>query len=47
MPVSIGGHDDYEVWKPHFKLRKAEQAGVRGCLLGLREEFMRIKKDNW
>eukprot|EP00105_Crassostrea_gigas_P033630 XP_011457076.1 PREDICTED: sortilin isoform X2 [Crassostrea gigas] len=41
------GRDDYEVWKPHFELRKAEQAGVRGCLLGLREEFMRIKKDNW
>ncbi|XP_056000004.1 sortilin-like isoform X2 [Ostrea edulis] len=39
--------DDYEVWKPHFKLRMDEKADVKGCLLGKKEEFKRIKKDAW
>lgn len=41
------GSDDYEIWRPHMELRKEEQEAVKGCLLGVKEEFMRIKKDNW
>lgn len=47
MLVSLGGSDDYEIWRPHMELRKEEQEAVKGCLLGVKEEFMRIKKDNW
>ncbi|XP_061187283.1 sortilin-like isoform X1 [Saccostrea echinata] len=41
------GSDDYEKWIPHVKLRANEEAGVKGCLLGMREEFKRIRKDSW
>ena len=42
-----GGSDDYEVWKPHNTLRSQEEQDVKGCLLGMREEFKRVKKDKW
>ncbi|CAH8534518.1 unnamed protein product [Heterobilharzia americana] len=34
--------DDYEIWIPH----SSEESGKDGCLLGVKEQFRRLKKDS-
>ncbi|GFR77048.1 sortilin [Elysia marginata] len=36
---------DYEEWIPHFSLSKIE--GREGCLLGMKEQFRKIKAGSW
>ncbi|XP_067683191.1 sortilin-like [Haliotis asinina] len=38
---------DYDVWEPHHEMRRFENKGVEGCLLGLRESFKKLKADSW
>jgi len=46
LPVLCSGADiDYESWTSHFDNSLNPQ--FKGCLLGRRETFMRLKKDSW
>ncbi|ESO99480.1 hypothetical protein LOTGIDRAFT_231095 [Lottia gigantea] len=39
--------DDYVEWKAHESLRKKENSGVEGCLLGKKQSFKKLKPDSW
>ncbi|KAL4226601.1 Sortilin [Mactra antiquata] len=41
------GKGDYEGWKAHAQHRKEEGVDISGCLLGIKEQFERLKKDAW
>ena len=42
-----GTDEDYEPWMAHSQHRAGEGDKVKGCLLGKREKFLRLKKDAW
>ncbi|XP_033746028.1 sortilin-like isoform X1 [Pecten maximus] len=39
--------NDYEEWLAHETLRKYESDSMKGCLLGEKEKFQRLKQDSW
>ncbi|XP_060586327.1 sortilin-like [Ruditapes philippinarum] len=39
--------NDYEPWKAHSALRVKGIPEDQGCLLGIKETFLRLKKDSW
>ncbi|XP_069141145.1 sortilin-like isoform X3 [Argopecten irradians] len=39
--------NDYEDWLAHESLRKYESDSMKGCLLGEKETFKRLKQDSW
>ena len=44
--MSLAGYDvEYVKWVAHFDNSDAEK--FKGCVLGIRETFMRLKKDSW
>lgn len=38
---------DYEAWVPHANMPHKAGTQWQGCLLGVKEKFMRLKKDSW
>ena len=40
-----GEDTDYESWIAHFENSNEEK--YKGCLLGIKETFLRLKKDSW
>ena len=43
----VGDDKDYEPWMAHSQHRINEKEDVAGCLLGVKESFLRLKKDAW
>lgn len=44
---SLNLDNDYEPWMAHATLRSGEGPEMKGCLLGVKETFMRLKQDSW
>lgn len=40
-------NSDYEQWVPHVAMAHKAGTSWNGCLLGVKEKFMRLKKDSW
>ncbi|XP_064632008.1 sortilin-like isoform X2 [Lineus longissimus] len=43
-PCSSG---DYETWQAHSEMLHGSDPNDKGCLLGVKETFQRLKKDSW
>ena len=42
----LGDPSDYESWVPHWDSDVKDEK-FKGCLLGLKETFRKLKKDSW
>ena len=42
----LGDTSDYESWVPHWDSDVKDEK-FKGCLLGLKETFRKLKKDSW